>query len=159
MTLAKVFEVLGIIRNRLRYHIVSKQKRAKPIPLTNRTELIKAINQLKEIAQAYMWKQGLLDQVKSGYIVNTITKGEIDGAYKNYQEADKHLQEESLIAGTSFEPSISLFSNKVKLHVWIRYYGHENQPDWTQVLTELDNATKECIKAIDGIQVMYSIRK
>ena len=103
-----------------------------PVALPNRTELIKSINQLKETAIAYIWSKESLDQLDDEYMVHTLTENKVEEAYTNYQRADKRLEEESLVAGASFRQCISSFQNKVKLHVWIRYYEHEIQVSWNR---------------------------
>lgn len=117
----------------------------------NRSELIRAMYQVKDTAIEYIWAKERLNQMNNGVTISPITQDEVDKAYQNYVDADKRLEQESLVAGTSYNECTSSFRNKVKLHFWIRYYEHENRPDGTAVLTELENAMTECIKAIDDI--------
>jgi hypothetical protein len=123
----------------------------KPIPLSNRNELIRAINQVKESAITYIWDKERQNQISSGYIISHITEGEVDKAYEVYLGADKRLEEESIVAGTSYKTCISSFQNLVKLHVMIRYNDYEGKPDISMVREELINTMTECIQTIDKI--------
>ncbi|MFC1939476.1 hypothetical protein ACFLXO_02165 [Chloroflexota bacterium] len=133
------------------HHQIKTQVKPKLIPLPNRLDLIRTMNQMKEAGREFIWEQFIVSVRKQQEQPIDDAEQEANKAYANYLQMEKQFEQETLVAGEAYQRILELFKNTVKLNVWLWYYEFEPRPDYADVKTELDNIARETVINIDAI--------
>jgi hypothetical protein len=150
-----IISLLGIV---LIFRAYRHKKQSKPLRLSNRKELIRAIHQVKETANEAITTSNMLNQLhKIGKEPPQPFVADFSNAFDRYQEALKGLEREALIAGEVFHNPINSFFVKINSCVQ-KPIRPINQPDSTMALVnppentiKLNDAMNEVVREIDDI--------
>lgn len=159
VVLARMIFIVGIIAILIGLFAEWRLHKTKEgMQLSNRTELISAIHQVKETANEAIITSNMLSQMhKIGKEPPQQFVVDFSNAFDRYQEALKGLEREALIAGEAFHSPINSFFAKINSCVQ-NPVRPINQPETTVVLVnppentnKLNDAMNEVVKEIDGI--------
>jgi hypothetical protein len=134
----------------------------KPIPLQNRSALIRAISSIRDTAIEVVKQQHRLDEMNSHspHFVHVDAMTDRDDAYDRFKQSMSELRRECLVAGDAFSSIIEELTGFIWTQVMTKMgqinYGEDIKPvvlrDVLEFTGVLAGRVKEAIRKIDEIR-------